>query len=174
MKLSEREDEIEELLVEREVRQFLNHEAELLDARELHEWFDLIAEDITYHMPRRLMRENTADVFSNDSYHFNESYGSLKARVRRFDSEYAWAERPPTRTERYVTNVVITDYDDEEVDVENNLLVYLSRGDSEDHDFYSAKREDTLRRDGDSFEIVDRKILLNQTILSTDNVSIFL
>lgn len=174
MKLSDREDELEELLVEREVRQFLNHEAELLDARELHEWFDLIAEDISYHMPRRLMRENTAGVFSDESYYFDESYGSLKARVMRFDSEYAWAERPPTRTERYVTNVVVTDYDDEEVDVESNLLVYLSRGDSEDHDFYSAKREDTLRRDGDSFEIVDRTILLNQTILSTDNVSIFL
>jgi len=174
MKLSEREDEIEELLVEREVRQFLNYEAELLDSRKLHEWFDHIADDISYRMPRRLMRENTAESFSEKGYYFNEDYGSLEARVKRFDSEYAWAERPPTRTERYVTNVVIQEYDEETVKVTDNLLIYLSRGDSEEHTFYSAKRHDTLRRRDDSFEIVERDIRLNQTVLSTDNVSIFL
>lgn len=175
MKLSEREDELEALLVEREVRQFLYYEAKLLDNRRLHEWFDHIADDISYRMPRRLMRENTTDAFSDVGYYFNEDYGSLEARVKRFDSEYAWAERPPTRTGRYVTNVVVHEDDDEELDIESNLLVYLSRGDSADHTFYSAKRYDTLRRrDDGSFEIVDREIRLNQTILSTDNVSIFL
>ncbi len=174
MKLSEREDELEQLLIEREVRQFLNYEAELLDERNLHEWFDHVADDISYRMPRRLMHENTAASFSEKGYYFNEDYGSLEARVKRFDSEYAWAERPPTRTERYVTNVVVDEYGDDEVQVTNNLLVYLSRGDSEDHSFYSAKRHDRLRRRDDTFELVDREILLNQTVLSTDNVSIFL
>lgn len=176
--LAEREAELERLLVEREVRQFLYHEAELLDSRKLDEWFDLIADDISYRMPRRLMRENTANAFSDQGYYFNEDYGSLEARVKRFDSEYAWAERPPTRTRRSVTNVVVDrdaeDLRDDELAVESNLLVYLSRGDSEAHTFYSGRRYDTLRRRGDSFEIADREIRLDQTILSTDNVSIFL
>ncbi|RLM53938.1 phenylpropionate dioxygenase [Halobellus sp. Atlit-31R] len=178
--LAEREAELDALLVEREVEQFLYYEAELLDNRELHEWFDHVADDISYRMPRRLMRENTASVFSEQGYYFNEDYGSLKARVERFDSEYAWAERPPTRTRRYVTNVSVTREDealaDDELAVESNLLVYLSRGDSDDHTFYSARREDVLRRrgDADDFEIADREIRLDQTVLSTDNVSIFL
>ncbi|MDQ2054584.1 3-phenylpropionate/cinnamic acid dioxygenase subunit beta [Halobellus sp. H-GB7] len=176
--LAEREEQLEALLVEREVEQFLYYEAELLDNRELHEWFDHVADDINYRMPRRLMRENTASVFSERGYYFNEDYGSLKARVERFDSEYAWAERPPTRTRRYVTNVRITRDDEalaeDELFVEANLLVYLSRGDSEKHTFFSARREDVLRRRGDTFEIADREIRLDQTVLSTDNISIFL
>ncbi|MFB6090784.1 MAG: 3-phenylpropionate/cinnamic acid dioxygenase subunit beta [Halobellus sp.] len=176
--LAERESQLEALLVEREVEQFLFYEAELLDNRELHEWFDHVADDITYRMPRRLMRENTASVFSEQGYYFNEDYGSLKARVERFDSEYAWAERPPTRTRRYVTNVRVTREDeglaDDELRVESNLLVYLSRGDSEEHTFYSARREDVLRRRDDTFDIADREIRLDQTVLSTDNISIFL
>jgi len=180
MMLTEQADRLEALLVEREVEQFLYEEAELLDNRNLHEWFDHIAEDISYRMPRRLMRENTASVFSERGYYFNEDYGSLKARVERFDSEYAWAERPPTRTRRYVTNVQVTrdggELADDELHVESNLLIYLSRGDSEDHTFHSARRVDTLRRrePSESFEIVDREIRLDQTVLSTDNVSIFL
>lgn len=176
--IAERESQLEAVLVEREVEQFLYYEAELLDNRELHEWFDHVADDINYRMPRRLMRENTSSVFSEQGYYFNEDYGSLKARVERFDSEYAWAERPPTRTRRYVTNVRVTRDDEDlaadELFVESNLLVYLSRGDSEEHTFYSARREDVLRRRGDSFEIADREIRLDQTVLSTDNVSIFL
>ncbi|WP_435182604.1 aromatic-ring-hydroxylating dioxygenase subunit beta [Halobellus sp. EA9] len=176
--LAERESQLEALLVEREVEQFLFYEAELLDNRELHEWFDHVADDVSYRMPRRLMRENTASVFSEKGYYFNEDYGSLKARVERFDSEYAWAERPPTRTRRYVTNVRVTrddeDLADDELFVESNLLVYISRGDSDEHTFYSARREDVLRRRGDDFEIADREIRLDQTVLSTDNVSIFL
>ncbi len=174
MTLESREDEIAELLLERDVRQFLHHEAELLDSRQLDDWLDLIADDISYRMPRRLMHENTARAFSEEGYYFDEDRGSLEARVKRFDSEYAWAERPPTRTERHVTNVQIAGQDDDEVAVTNNLLVYLSRGDSPEHTFYSAKRNDTLRRQDNSFEIVDREILLNQTVLSTDNISILL
>jgi 3-phenylpropionate/cinnamic acid dioxygenase small subunit len=178
MMLTEQQEKLESLLVERAVEQFLYDEAELLDNRELHEWFDHIAADISYRMPRRLMRENQASAFSEQAYYFNENYGSLKARVERFDSEYAWAERPPTRTRRYVTNVSVSEDDeslgDEELHVESNLLVYLSRGDSEAHTFYSARRIDTLRRTDDSFEITDREIRLDQTVLDTDNISIFL
>lgn len=169
-----REDEVEELLLERDVRQFLHREAELLDSRQLHDWLDLIADDISYRMPRRLMHENTAQAFSENGYYFNEDRGSLEARVKRFDSEYAWAERPPTRTERHVTNVQVTDQESDKVEVTNNLLVYLSKGDSPEHTFYSVKRNDVLRQQNDTFEIADREILLNQTVLDTNNISILL
>jgi 3-phenylpropionate/cinnamic acid dioxygenase small subunit len=77
-----------------------------------------------------------------------------------------------------VTNVSISEDDDSlddgELHVESNLLVYLSRGDSEAHTFYSARRIDTLRQTDESFEIADREIRLDQTVLDTDNISIFL
>ena len=48
-----REELLERLLLEREIEQFLYHEAELLDERRFSEWIELIADDIHYHMPIR-------------------------------------------------------------------------------------------------------------------------
>ena len=48
-----REQLLDRLLLEREVEQFLYHEAELLDERRFSDWIDLIADDIHYHMPQR-------------------------------------------------------------------------------------------------------------------------
>ena len=40
----------------REVEQFLYHEARLLDERRLHEWLDLLTDDVRYWMPVRTTR----------------------------------------------------------------------------------------------------------------------
>lgn len=173
---TQRSDAIEELLTEKEVRDFLNYEANLLDRRELDEWLDLVAEDIVYQMPRNVTREYVVDSYSDDAYFFDERYGSLQARVKRFDSEYAWAERPPSRTRRYVTNLRIDEDDGDEVRLRNNLLVYHSQGDTPDSTFLSAERTDTLRRtdDGPGFEIAERVIRLDHSVLDIDKISIFL
>lgn len=174
---AQRSDErIEQLLTEKEVRDFLNHEATLLDRRALDKWFDLIAEDIRYKMPRRVTKEHAVDSFSDESYFFNEKYGSLKARVERFDSQYAWAERPPSRTRRYVTNLRIDEDDGEEVHLRNNLLVHYSQGDTADQTLFAAEREDTLRRTDDDpgFEIARREIRLDHSVLGVNKISIFL
>lgn len=167
---------LEALVVEREVRTFLNREAALLDQRRLAEWFDLIAEDVTYRMPRRLMQEDAVEAFSDEAYFFDERYSSLEARVQRFESEYAWAERPPSRTRRYVTNVDVQENDDGEIEVRSNLLVYYSQGDTAEHTFLSTRREDTLRRTGDTgdFEIAARTIYPDHTVTDMSKISIFL
>lgn len=176
MSTQTRDERIDRLLTEQAVRDFLHHEATLLDQRELEEWFDLIAEDIVYKMPRRVTKEYVADTYSDESYFFNERYGSLKARVRRFDSEYAWAERPPSRTRRYVTNLRVDEDDGEEVHLRNNLLVYYSQGDTADQTFFATERHDTLRRTNDDpgFEIARREIRLDHSVLGTNKISIFL
>lgn len=176
MSTQQSDERIEQLLTEKEVRDFLNHEATLLDRRALDEWFDLIAEDIRYKMPRRVTKEHAVDSFSDESYFFNEKYGSLKARVERFDSQYAWAERPPSRTRRYVTNLHVDEDDGEEVHLRNNLLIHYSQGDTADQTFFAAERESTLRRtDNDpGFEIARREIRLDHSVLGVDKISIFL
>lgn len=167
-------DELRVLVLERDVRNFLKREADLLDNRKHDEWFELIDEDIRYWMPRRLMKEYEPSEFDEEGYFFNEDYGSLKARVERFDSSYAWAERPPARARRYVTNIMLEDWTDEEVSVTSNVFLYYSQGDSTDYSLFSAKREDTLKRTDDGFAIAEREIYPDHSVLGISKLSFFL
>lgn len=167
-------DELRELVLERDLRNFYKYEADLLDNRDLEEWFDLIEEDIRYRMPRRLMKEYEPAEFDEEGHFFDEDYGSLKARVERFDSSYAWAERPPARVRRYVTNVMLEDWTEEELTATSNVLVYYSQGDTTEYSLLSIRREDTLSRTEDGFTIAEREILPDHHILGISKISTFL
>lgn len=160
----------------RECADFLTHEAWLLDHRELQEWLGLLSEDIEYRAPIRITREDAVGpYFSDDSFHFKETYGSLKARVDRFQTEYAWSEDPPSRTRRFVSNVHVDGHDDEDgADVRSYLLLYRSQGDTDEEDLLSGERYDTLRREDGELKLREREIRLDHTILGTHNLSVLL
>ena len=159
-----------------EVRAFLDHEAELLDNRELHEWYEMLTEDINYEVPRRITREAGDDVpvFSEKSFHLQEDIESFEARITRYDKDYAWAENPPSRTRRFVTNVQIDEVDGDEVRERNNMLLLRLRGEESSPTFVSAERVDTLRREDGYLKLADRRVLLDQTVMPTQNLSEFL
>jgi 3-phenylpropionate/cinnamic acid dioxygenase small subunit len=171
---SNQQSELDQLLLERRVEQFLYEEAALLDQREQKEWLSLLDEDVEYKAPLRITREDANNTYSRSSYYFDEDYGSLKARVQRFESEYAWSERPPSRTRRFVTNVRASEQDDGSVNAESYLLLYYSQGDSESYTFLAGRREDVLRPDDDTFTIAKRHIFLDHAVPKIDKISVFL
>src|SRR5437867_278093 len=92
--------------MEREAARFLHREAELLDNRKFHFWLEMLSADIQYRVPVRTTRENRdGSGFSRTAFFLDENYVSLKTRVLRFDSEFAWSENPATRTRRLVGNI---------------------------------------------------------------------
>ena len=159
-----------------EVYSFLMQEAELLDARCEREWLDLFTDDAEYLMPVRVNRERgEGDGFSEEAYYFEETRGSLELRVRRLETEYAWAEDPPSRTRHFVSNVrVVPCEEEDEVAVKSNLLLYRSRGSDPRHDLISAERRDILRKEKDQWKLRKRIILLDHSVLTTHNLSVFL
>ena len=161
-----------------EVTEFLNREAELLDEQRLHEWLDLVSEDIDYRVPVRVTRERGAESseFSEDANIFKEDYASLDARVRRFDKEYAWSENPPTRMRRYVSNVRFQEIynDGDELVVKSNLLIYRAKEDEVDADLIAGVRTDTLERQEGELVLTDRLVNLDHTVLDTRPLSTFL
>jgi len=96
----------------------------------------------------------------------------LAVRVRKLQTGYSWAEDPPSRTRHLITNVQILDERDDWLSVTSNFHVYRTRLNSEE-DSWIGRREDVLRRDGDSFRIANRKIFLEQTVLLARNLSNF-
>lgn len=155
---------------------FLYREAELLDHARHREWLSLLTSDVTYVAPVRITSAHSLrDSAREDMAHFDEDHYSLTKRVERLETEYAWAEDPPSRTRRFVTNIRCWKGDDRgELVARCNLLVFRSRGDISGPDLLSAERTDVLREVDGAFQIASRVILLDESVLRTQNLAIFL
>lgn len=159
-----------------EIQSFLFHEAELLDDNRIREWFELLTEDVDYKIPVRITRERSAGPgFSTEAFHMDEDHGMLETRVDRLETEYAWAEDPPSRTRRLVGNVRVQATDDpNELLAKSNLLLFRSRYDVPAYQLLACERQDVLRRVDDEWRLARRVVLLDQSTLATHNLAIFL
>lgn len=163
--------------LQHEIEQFLYHEADLLDSGDFHGWLALFAEDVHYWMPtryNRTRRERDREFGGpGDIAHFDDDLGSLRMRVKRLDTGMAWAEDPPSRTRHLVTNVRIVPRDGgEELDVKSNFFCYRTRLETDENRFV-GQREDVLRRTPEGWRIARRRILLDQSVILSKNISIF-
>lgn len=158
--------------------EFLYDEARLLDQLRLQEWGARLAQDLVYTAPLRETRtmEHHAASFVRTMQHFHDDWRSMMGRIMRLTgTKSAWAEDPPSRTRRFVTNVnVETTAKPDEYAVVSYLLVTRSRFNFPEYDLISAERRDVLRRDGESFKLARREIILDQVVLGTPNLAIFL
>lgn len=159
-----------------EIEQFLFHEAELIDQRRFDDWLQLLADDLEYWMPVRSTRAlgDEANEFAKpgESAFFDDDKASMEQRVRKLRTGYAWAEDPPSRTRHCVSNVRIEPLPDGLVEVRCNFMLYRSRL-AADEDLWVGRREDRLRRNGESFLITRRHIYLDQVSLASKNLSVF-
>lgn len=163
----------------RTVEDFLYLEAELLDDRRLREWLELFTDDAHYWMPVRhnpLERpKDLEDELSQpgETYYFNDNKETLRTRVERVYSKTAWAEMPPSRTRRLISNIRVKQDDGKEIKVHSNFIVYRTRMEK-DEDFFVGTRQDILRRVNGGLKIARRKIIFDQAILGAKNISVFL
>ena len=155
--------------------QFLVEEAALLDAADYAGWLGLLCEDIRYVMPVRVTTARGAGFDSlADMGHFDEDMYALRKRVQRLATDHAWTEDPPSRTRHFVTNVrTFTDQGDDLV-VESALLLFRSRGDTREADLLSAGRTDLLRATPDGLRLARREITVDEAVLRTQNLAVFL
>lgn len=165
---------LQALLRKVSVQEFLEHEAELLDGGRFDEWLEMLADDITYRAPVRVVRRAGSPGLVTDMFHFDDNRHSLGLRVRRLGTGVAWSEDPPSRTRRFVTNVRVGDQREDELAVSSYLLLYRSRGDDGSHDLISAERHDVLRAVEDRWRLCRRDVMMDQSTLGTKNLAVFL
>jgi len=155
--------------------QFLVEEAALLDAADYAGWLGLLCEDIRYLMPVRVTTARGAGFDSlADMGHFDEDMYALRKRVQRLATDHAWTEDPPSRTRHYVTNVRTFRAGPDELRVESALLLFRSRGDTRDADLISAGRADLLRETPGGLMLARREITVDEAVLRTQNLAVFL
>ncbi len=158
-----------------EAHQFLVEEAALLDAADYEGWLGLLTEDVRYLMPVRVTTARGAGFDSlDDMAHFDENLYSLRKRVQRFATEHAWTEDPPSRTRHFVSNVRTFSAGDADLLVESALLLFRSRGDTREADLVSAGRTDLLRVTDGGLRLARREITVDESVLRTQNLAVFL
>jgi len=173
----------------REVEQFLYREARLLDERRFHAWLELLAPDIRYCMASRSIRypksSKAIAILDRSRYVeedpmgeeelalFDETKATLAARIARLDTGMAWAEDPPSRTRHFIANIEVEAGEcEDEVRVRSNYIVYRSRAETE-QDFFVGARDDVLRRCDGTWQIAQRRLVLDQNVVLAKNLSIF-
>lgn len=180
--MTDRDERITRLLLAQEIAEFLYREAELLDERRYQDWLGLLADDVRYWMPMRrnvkfgeTEREFTRSV--TDINWFDEGKETLARRVKQIETGIHWAEEPVSRISHLVSNVQILEASPSAADARETLvkcrfLIYRNRVETET-DILVGKREDLLRRDGQDWRIARRKIILDQNVLLSKNLTFF-
>jgi 3-phenylpropionate/cinnamic acid dioxygenase small subunit len=156
-----------------EVVEFLYREADMLDSYRFSDWLAFFAEDVRYDMPVRTNQFRADGEGFQEMAFFDENFVSLKTRVMRLETEFAWAETPPSRTRHFVSNVLVAPGERPgELAVKLNFMVTRTRADH-GYQMFTGRREDTLRRvPGGGFKIARRRIFGDQTVLTNTNLSV--
>lgn len=167
------------LELQHEIEQFYYREAALLDSRSYKQWFGLLDEDIRYFMPlrtNRTLREQDAEFSRDDEFaHFDDDIVMMRGRLRKLESDVSWSENPGSRTRHIVANVIIHNLESSSTyEVDSAFLVYRNRSERQ-VDIFAGERRDVLRRAENDlgFKISKRTILIDQSTIISNNISIF-
>jgi 3-phenylpropionate/cinnamic acid dioxygenase small subunit len=157
-----------------EISDWLTREVHLLDDARLADWLATLHPEITYSMPLRLsLMPKDGAGFRDDMDYYLDDHASLRMRVNRLKTEMAWAEQPGSRTRHLVTNPLIESAGDGHYRVRSQFLVTRARADQLP-DLFSGVRDDLLVRGEDGALLLRRRrILLDQSVLKSFNLSIF-
>jgi 3-phenylpropionate/cinnamic acid dioxygenase small subunit len=161
-----------------EVLEFLYDEASILDLQKFDAWAALLAEDLSYTAPLRITRQgpDRLNTIVRTTMHYDDDYGSMMGRLQRLETKSAWAEDPPSRTRRFVTNVRAWEgVKPGEIEAESYLFLSRSRYEQSQLQILSCVRHDLLRRSGPGvFKLARREIIIDQSVLGMANLAVFL
>ena len=145
-----------------EVESFLYHEAQLLDAWQLREWFELLTEDCSYLVPSTDAIHSTTPA--STVFIIADSYVQIRGRVERLESELAFVERPRSRTRRLITNVRVHHDGAGGYTALSNFAVYRYRRGSS-HLFTGEYRHLLIRDTDGRLLITERRATLDCDVL---------
>ncbi len=171
------------------LEQFYYREARLLDERQYQQWLGLLSEDVSYTMPSRHVAQTDNRLRGREDFLAvehelspagaggaplrEENYFVLAIRVERAFKMNSWAENPPARTRRFVSNVeLLSEGGDGDYQVCSNFMLHYSRH-GRDNYTYSGQRRDILREVDDSFKITRREIILDWSVIVAPTVGLF-
>jgi len=146
----------DDLVLVRQVEEFLFHEARLLDDREFEAWMALFTADGIYWIPAT---PGQTDPLGEVSIAY-EDRQLLDVRVRRLRHPDNFADQPQARTRRVIGNVMLEDGGDGVVIARSNFT--LTEFQNEEQRWFAGDYVHRLVPDGEAFAIREKRVnLLN-------------
>jgi 3-phenylpropionate/cinnamic acid dioxygenase small subunit len=157
-----------------EVVELLYREADAFDNYRFDDWLAMLAPEIEYVMPVRTTQFLVDGMgFNGEATFFTDNLESLTTRVRRLETEFAWAETPPSRTRHFVSNILVDPADDGELSVRSSFMITRTRQDK-GYQLFTGERQDRLRRSDEGRLLFARRVILpDQTVITATNLSVF-
>jgi 3-phenylpropionate/cinnamic acid dioxygenase small subunit len=134
--------------------EFLIHEARLLDERRFRDWMELFADDGTYWVPAAPDQKSPFEEASL----FYDDRDRMRTRVERLEHPRIHVQTPPSRTAHIVGNLVIEEVDRAkgEYVIGSTFIMAEYRDDAQR--LFAGRQRHRLRRAGDSFRIVQKRV----------------
>ena len=144
-----------------DVEEFLYREAAMLDRWQLDEWLALFTDDTIYHVPTigtapEVGPENTLFYIADDR-------ARLRERVVRLQKKGAHVEWPRSRTRHLVTNVLIDERSDSELQVSAAFAVHRFKNAAADT--YVGSYRYRLAITGNGLRIREKRSMLDMDAL---------
>ena len=139
-----------------ELEEFIIHEARLLDQRRFRDWMGLFAEDGTYWVPAVPDQKSPFDQASL----FYDDRDLMRTRVERLEHPRIHVQTPPSRTAHLVGNVLVEEADAAKGEVLVGSTVIMVEYRDDQQRIFAGRQIHTLRRNGDGFSIVQKRVNL--------------
>jgi 3-phenylpropionate/cinnamic acid dioxygenase small subunit len=169
------------------LEQFYYREARMLDERLYLQWLGLLTEDILYTIPSRHIPTADPALRGSEQLHAidnelerpsattaplrEENIFNLAIRADRALKVNAWAENPPARTRRFISNVEVFKTA-EGYQCFNNFMLTYSRHSHVNHT-YTGQRRDTLRDVDGELKISSREIIFDCSVITAPTLGLF-
>lgn len=170
------------------VEQFYYREARLLDERCFQQWLGLVDEAIEYSIPTRFtphpdpQKQDTEEFLSVEreleradggkgSPLRHDHYLETLVRTMRPFKTTAWAESPPPRTRRFISNIEVEPIEDNRYRVFSNFQMFYSHNGAENHT-YTGGRRDVLKEVDGQFRISKREVIIDWNIITVPTLAL--
>jgi 3-phenylpropionate/cinnamic acid dioxygenase small subunit len=151
---------------------FYTFEADLLDNWKFAEWLKLLDKELEYKVPVRVTSHKSKDPgFSKVVNHIEDDHPAMVFRIRRLvETGLSWAEEPPSRIRRFVTNLSVGRVADDLLAVKSSLLITRNRTFETGFELFSGVRLDRLRDSEGGLRLLSRTVLGDQATLGNNNL----
>ena len=138
----------------KQIEDFIYREARLMDEHRYDEWLALWTDDGIYWVPSN---DDDIDPMRSVSIIYDDR-GRLGDRIDRLKSGLAYAQKPPSRMRRVVSNLEVEDGGKDEVTAYSNfVLTEIRRGIL---NFWSGRTVHKLRQENGGIKMASKKVLL--------------
>lgn len=150
------------------IRDYIYHEAELIDQRKLNDWYNLFAEDALYWMP--LARDQQEEDLHASL--FFEDKMLLQIRVKRLDHPRAFSQAPLSHCQHVLQQPSINLHGDQGMVETTTPFVYVE-SQADDQVMLTGVAHHQLRPEGNSFLIYRKCIRLLNCDAALPSIQLF-